>query len=187
MRFLSLIPALVVVLFTSGASAQVWEEYVNRENFFTVNLPGEPTMTEVPYTTSKGTKLMARVFTANAAADSILAGKYSMTVVDYSAAPMELASALEEVAVTERKKGAVKYDGGGMVDNIKSWRMTIETPANRRILTEILAHGTRLYIVEADTPLNVPPPAQFQASVQILDENGVRIRYRSVGSTERVR
>ena len=110
-----------------------------------------------------------------------------MTVVDYSAAPMELAAALEEVATTERKKGAVKYDGGGMVDNIRSWRMTIETPANRRILTEILAHGTRLYIVEADTPLNVPPPAQFQASVQILDENGVRIRYRSVGSTERVR
>jgi hypothetical protein len=41
--------------------------------------------------------------------------------------------------------------------------------------------------VDGDTPTSVPPPAQFQASVQILDENGVRIRYRSVGSTERVR
>jgi len=74
-----------------------------------------------------------------------------------------------------------------MIDNIKSWRMTVETAAKRRIFTEILVHGNRLYIVDGDTPTNIPPPAQFQASVQILDENGVRIRYRSVGSTERVR
>jgi len=187
MRFLSLIPALVVVLFTSGASAQAWEEYVNREQFFTVNFPGEPTMTQVQFTTGKGTKLTARVFTANAPETSILAGKYSMTVVDYSSAPMELAAAIEEAAKQERAKGTAKYDAGGMIDNIRSWRMTVETPQNRRVLSEILVHGNRLYIVEADTPTNVPPPAQFQASVQILDENGVRIRYRSVGSTERVR
>jgi len=185
MRFLSLIPALVVVAFTTAASAQAWEEYENRENFFAVNLPGPPTMTQMQYTTAKGTKLNARVFTANAT--GVLAGKYSVTVVDYSSAPTELATALEEAAAVERKKGAVKYHGGGMVDNIQSWRMTVENTADRRILTEILAHGTRLYIVEADTAINVPPPAQFQASVQILDDKGVRIRYRSVGSTERVR
>ncbi len=187
MRFLRLIPAVVVLLFTGAAYSQEWSEYVNRENFFTVNFPGEPTMTQGPYKTAKGTNLQARVFIANADAKSILAGKYSMTVVDYSSAPGELATALEEAAAAARMKGTPKYDAGGMIDNIKSWRMTVETPTNRRILTEILAHGNRLYIVEADTPTNVPPPAQFQASVQILDENGVRIRYRSVGSTERVR
>jgi len=31
------------------------------------------------------------------------------------------------------------------------------------------------------------PPAQFQASIEILDTEGKRIRYRTVGSTERVR
>jgi hypothetical protein len=187
MRFLRLIPAVVVLFFTGAAYSQEWSEYVNRENFFTVNFPGEPTMTQAPYKTAKGTNLTARIFTANAPATSILAGKYSMTVVDYSSAPAELATAMEEAAAASRARGVAKYDAGGMIDNIKSWRMTVETPANRRIFTEILVHGNRLYIVDGDTPTNVPPPAQFQASVQILDENGVRIRYRSVGSTERVR
>lgn len=71
---------------------------------------------------------------------------------------------------------------------MRSWRLTLETANNRRILTEILVSAEkRLYIVEANTPINVPPPAQFQASVQILDADGVRIRYKTVGSSERVR
>ena len=66
--------------------------------------------------------------------------------------------------------------------------MTMETPDNRRLLAEILMSAEkRLYIVQATTSLIVPPPAQFQASVQILDEDGIRIRYKTVGSTERVR
>jgi hypothetical protein len=50
-----------------------------------------------------------------------------------------------------------------------------------------MSNEKRLYIVEANTALSAPPPAQFQASVQILDEDGTRIRYKTVGSTERVR
>ncbi len=187
MRFLSLVPAVVALFISGAAYSQEWSEYVNREDFFTVNFPGEPAMAQAQFKTGKGTTLNAHVYTANAPASSILAGKYSMTVIDYSSAPMELAAAIEDAAKQARAKGAPKYDAGGMIDNIRSWRMTVETPQNRRILSEILVHGNRLYIVEADTPTNLPPPAQFQASVQILDENGVRIRYRSVGSTERVR
>jgi len=57
--------------------------------------------------------------------------------------------------------------------------LTVKTPTTR-ILTEILvAANNRLYITEAETALNVPPPAQFQASLQILDEKGVRIRERT--------
>jgi len=48
-----------------------------------------------------------------------------------------------------------------------------------RILAEILvAENDRLYITEAETPLNVPPAANFQASLQILDTSGKRIRER---------
>jgi hypothetical protein len=87
-----------------------------------------------------------------------------------------------------RMKGTVKYDGQNMLDNHRSWRLTVETPAKTLLLGEILAaENGRLYISEAETPMNVPPPAQYQASLQILDENGVRIRYKTVGSTERVR
>jgi tetratricopeptide (TPR) repeat protein len=52
----------------------------------------------------------------------------------------------------------------------RSWRITVETPRSR-ILGEILiAANSRVYIVEGETPLNLPPPAQFQASLQVLDD-----------------
>jgi hypothetical protein len=188
MRFISLIVAVMALVASTAANAQDWGEYVNRENFFTVNFPGDPMETTAPYKTAKGTMLTARIFSADAAPDSILAGTYRLTVVDYNSAKDELPTAIEEAANTIRAKGTVKYDGKNMLDNHLSWRLTIETPAGRRILAEVLvAENGRLYISEAETALNIPPPAQYQASLQILDENGVRIRYKSVGSTERVR
>jgi len=183
MRFVSLIPAALALFFANAAYAQAWEEYVNRQEFFTVNFPGEPAMQQVPYATAKGTKLTARVFTAKADPNSILAGTYSMTVVDYASAPTALRTAIEEAAKAARAKGTAKYDEPGNVDRIHTQRMTIETADKRRILSEILVHGTRLYIVTADTSVDVPPPAQFQASVQILDETGARVRYQQDGVT----
>jgi hypothetical protein len=179
MRSVSLIPAIVALFLSSTASAQVWEEYVNRENFFQVNFPGEPTMTEVPYRTVKGTNLTARVFTATAPSSSITAGTYKVTVVDYSNAQGELGDAIEQARQAMLAKGAVKYDGRENLDMHRSWRVTVETP-NSRILGEILiAANNRVYIVEGETPINLPPPAQFQASIQVLNNEGVRIRTRT--------
>ena len=189
MGLLRLFPAILAFFFISStAYAQDWGEYSNRENFFTVNFPGDPMVSEFQYKTAKGTMLPARKFTASAAADSLLAGTYAVTVVDYTSAKADLPAAIEQAAAAIRAKGMAKYDGSGMIDNHRSWRLTVETADKRRILAEILAsEAGRLYIVEADTAIAAPVPAQFQASVQILDENGVRIRYRSVGSAERVR
>ena len=61
--------------------------------------------------------------------------------------------------------------------------MTVDTPDGNRIMAEILAQNNRLYIVEANVSQKVPPPAQFQASVQILDKDGTRIRYQQDGVT----
>jgi hypothetical protein len=179
MRFVSLIPALVAVFLSGAASAQVWEEYVNRENFFQVNMPGEPKMTEAPYRTVKGTNLTARVFTASADPNSITAGTYRVTVVDYSSAQGELGDAIEQARQAILAKGMVKYDDINNLDFHRSRRITVED-ANKRILAEILISATnRLYIVEGETPLSVPPAAQFQASLQILNNEGVRIRERT--------
>jgi len=183
MRSVGLIPAAMAVCLSTAAYAQAWSEYLNREEFFTVNFPGDPTVAEIPYKTEKGTALKAKVFTATAPAGSITAGRYAMTVVDYSSAPSELSTAVVEAAKVYRAKGTPKYDDTGNVDRIKTQRQTIETPNMTYLMTEILAHGTRLYIVEAETAMNVPPPAQFQASVQILDENGERVRYENDGVT----
>jgi hypothetical protein len=179
MRAVSLIPAILAVFLSSAASAQVWEEYVNRENFFQVNFPGEPTVTEVPYRTVKGTNLTARVFTATAAANSITAGTYRVTVVDYTSAQNELGDAIEQARQAMLAKGTAKYDGRENLDMHRSWRVTVETPTSR-ILGEILiAANNRVYIVEGETPIALPPPAQFQASIQVLNDEGVRIRTRT--------
>jgi hypothetical protein len=177
MRFAGLVPAAVALFITGAAYAQAWDVYVNRENFFSLNLPGDPTETTAPYRTARGTTLTARKFTAVAPAGSLLAGTYSLTVVDYNGATGELGTAIEEAAARYRSMGKVTYDAVNMLDNHRSWRQTVET-ADQRILTEILvARNNRLYISESSTALNAPPPAQFQVSLQILDENGVRIRY----------
>lgn len=177
MRFAGLVPAAVALFIAGAAYAQAWDVYTNREEFFAVNLPGEPKMTTSPYRTAKGTNLTAKKYTAVAPAGSLLAGTYILTVVDYNSATGELGTAIEEAAARYRSMGKVTYDAVNMLDNHRSWRQTVET-ASQRILTEILvARNNRLYISESSTALNAPPPAQFQASLQVLDANGVRIRY----------
>jgi type IV secretory pathway VirJ component len=188
MRFLTLVSATLALFVANAAQAQTWAEWPSRDDRFVVNFPGEPARTEMQYKTAKGTTLPAHVYTAEADPKSRSAGTYSVTVVDYNSAPDELAIAIADAAKVARTKGNVKYDEENNIDQMRSWRLTVETATNRRILSEILVSAEkRLYIVEANTPINVPPPAQFQASVQILDADGVRIRYRTVGSSERVR
>lgn len=176
MRFMSFIPAVVALFISSAASAQAWEEYVNRGDFFTVNFPGDPTVQEISYKTAKGTSLPAHVYTAQDAK-----GRYTMTVVDYNSAPSEVATAVDEAVKTIRAKGVPKYDAVNMLDMHRSWRITVETTDKRRLLGEVLvADNKHLYISQADTALNVPPPAQFSVSLQILDKDGVRIRNKEV-------
>jgi hypothetical protein len=177
-----ILSAVIALSISSAAFAQAWDVYTNRENFFNLNLPSAPKETSAPYKTEKGTTLTRKTFTAIAPAGSLLAGTYKLHVIDYTTATGELVTAIEQAAKTYRAMGKVTYEGVNMLDNHRSWRQTVET-ANERILTEILiAKNNRLYISESATALNAPPPAQFQASLQILDESGVRIRYARVES-----
>src|SRR5258705_1026811 len=176
MRIVSLISAMAALFISSAVHAQTWEEFANGGDLFAVNFRGEPARTDITYKTAKGTSLPGHVYTAQ---DS--RGRYSITVVDYTSAPGELSTAIDEAAAAIRAKGKPTYDAVNMLDMHRSWRMTVETPAQRRILAEILVSADkRLYISDADTALNVPPPAQFQVSLQILDKEGLRIRYRQV-------
>jgi hypothetical protein len=187
MRRFGSILAVVALSVASAAYGQVWSEYENRQEFFAVNFPSDPVRTTSTFKTSKGTTLPATVFTATAPASSITAGKYIVTVVNYSSAPTEGGqTALDDAAKMILARGESKYDGVEHTEQIRSRRLTVETET-KRWLAEIMYHEGRLYIIEADTAIDVVPPAQFQASIEILDDKGNRIRYRSVGSTERVR
>src|SRR5258707_7588427 len=180
MRLASLIPAAAALFISGAAYAQAWDSYVNRESFFSVNLPGEPTMTQAPYKTVKGTNLTAHVFTAVAPAGTRSSGTYTVTVVDYNNAKNELGDAMEQARKAILAKGTSKYDAVNNMEMHRGWALTVETPDKHRIMGQIIiAANNRIYISEAETPINVPPPAQFQASLQILDKDGVRIRTRT--------
>jgi hypothetical protein len=175
MRFARMMPAALVLSFAGAAFAQAeWAEFVDRADHFTVNFPGEPSKQDLAYKTAKGTTLPAHVYSAQDRR-----GEYYMTVVNYqTASDEERASAIAEAADMVRAKGKATYDAPGNLDGHHSQRITIETPAGRRRLAEILmSNDKRLYISEAETALNAPPPAQYQASIQVLDDEGVRIRY----------
>lgn len=176
MRSGRLIPALLALLLSTTASAQGWYEYVNRENDFQINMPAEPTVTETQYRTVKGTMLPARVFTAVAPAGSVAAGTYRVTVVDYSTVLNELGDAIEQVRAALKAKGAVKYDEVNDLDRHREWRLSVETATTRILASTLIAANNRLYITEGETALSAPPPAQFHVSLQILNEQGVRIR-----------
>ena len=178
MRLGAAIFALAFFALPGPASAQAWDVYTNRENFFTVNFPGQPTVTEAPYPTANGTPLTARVFTATAPADTVLAGTYTVTVVDYTNAKDEISTAVEHAANAIKAKGTVKYEGLNNLDLHLSNRLTVETAMTRILAEIVVAENNRLYITEAATPLTLPPAGIFQASLQILDANGARIRER---------
>jgi hypothetical protein len=174
MRFATLFPAAMVLALAGAASAQEWAEFVDRADHFTVNMPGDPAKQDLMYKTVKGTTLPAHVYSGKDRR-----GEYFMTVVDYrNASPEEQASAIKEASDVFRTKGKPTYDEPGNLDGHHSQRITVETPNGRRRLAEILmSNDKRLYISEAETPINAPPPAQYQASIQVLDDEGVRIRY----------
>ena len=181
MRLTSFIPAAMAAMFMTGpafAQAQ-WSEFVDRQEHFTINLPGDPKIESITYKTGKGTSLPAKVFTAQDAR-----GTYKVTVVNYATATAETPTAMEEASKAIRARGEVKYDALENIDRIKDQRISVALAGNtRRLLTEVMLHQNRLYITEAETPVNVPPPAQFQASIQMLDDDGVRIRYNPDGVT----
>ena len=184
MRLIPFIPAALALSLTVPAFAQGWEEYTNREDHFTVNFPGEPAVQTIAYKTAKGTSLPGHVYSAKDARG----GEYRITVINYSTAKGEEMTAIDEAAKTLRTKGTVKYDGTEHQNNMRSQRISLALPNGRFLLGEALMdHASHLFIMEADTPPNVPPPSQFQASLQVLDDNGVAIRYKNPNSDERVR
>ena len=62
-RLVSFAPAVIALFLSGAACAQSWETFTNQENFFSANFPGTPVETQTTYTSLKGKKLPAHVFT----------------------------------------------------------------------------------------------------------------------------
>ena len=187
---------LVMALVSGSLHAQAWIEYVDRTDRFIVNFPGEPTVTDILYTSELDAQIPARLYEIENEA-----GHYSMTVVDYTQTPRvyeelcqtladyecdgneiatEIRGAIAFAAWNYRKDtdGEITYDAYAQVDGVPGHQLQITNPDGSRTFVAIHLDARRLYILEGTVPANAPPPGLFQQSLGILDENGRRIRYR---------
>lgn len=207
-------PALVCVAMLTVpalAAAQGWTEYVNREDGFRVDFPGQPAVTETTFPSEYGSDLPARVHTVVRGPE-----RYSVTVVDYR----EIQRLAEERATKtcptsfgdERAcglnlagRGYWKEEIGGallhatfgfvrrdakMTHLAWAWQDLVEghelhlvnNADQSRTFAYIAMHRNRLYILEGTAPESYAPPALFQQSLGFVDPDGRGVRYQSVYS-----
>lgn len=183
MRVFGLISSLAFLFYAASASAQGWIEYINTNDLFAVNFPGEPRVEEFTYVSEFKSPLPSRRYIAEDAS-----GRYQMTVVDMHTTVrppgrqgVELRGAMAYAATELRRTGEVTYDAYGEIQVIPGHQLQITLPDGRRNFVQIHYHDHRLYIAEAIVPGNMPPPAHFQASVSIVNEEGLPIRYTGEG------
>jgi len=180
MRCAKFILAAIASLYAFSAAAQGWVHFADHGEFFSVNLPHEPTVEEITYNSEFHAELPAKIYTAS---DPQV--DYTITVVDYAPSDIpsprkvyDLRGSIAFAAWNVRQRGGeITYDAYAQIDRIDGHHLQITNPDQSRTFVAIHLHANRLYILEAIASPGTPPPAQFQQSLSILDENGERIRY----------
>jgi hypothetical protein len=177
--------AVLALLFGLGgtASAQEWIEYVNTDDLFAVNFPGEPRVEEFIYVSEYGSPLPARRYVAED-----VTGRYQVTVIEFFTTirppgrhGVEMRGSMAYAATQLRQTGEVTYDAYGEIQVIPGHQLQITLPDGRRNFVQIHYLDHRLYILEATVPGNFPPPAHFQASITFINANGEEIRFTGEG------
>jgi hypothetical protein len=201
MRVTTAIFAMLLAL-PGLAAAQEWEPYVNRQDGFVLNFPGQPKVAEITWQSQLGYTLPGRVYTAERPSE-----KFSLTVVDYTT--------LEQQGIARWKQcppgNSQCRDGGATIgpgywkqdergamayavakylkqpyevtDYAWDWQDMVEgyhlqlKRDGRRVLVYIAMHERKLYILEASAPEEHPEPGIFTQSMGYLDKDGKRIRY----------
>ena len=172
MRLLRVVAFMLLV--TGLSFGQEWGEYVNRDEMFVVVFPGQPMIQDTTFTSEFDIELPAKVFSAQSGPS-----RYKITVVNYKDAEVgDVRGSVAWSAWQIRKRGGeVTHDGFNANDRIEGHQLHMMNPNDTRTLVAIHQHARRLYIVEATTPADYPPGAEFQQSLVILDAKGDRVRY----------
>jgi hypothetical protein len=210
MRFATVVLASMLFL-PSAASAQEWNEYINKEDGFRVGFPGQPTVTNTTYKSEYGADLPAHHYSVVRGPD-----RYSITVVDYRDIQRladERAKATCPTTFGDERacglanagRGYWKEElGGAMLHALQTfltrdatvthlawaWQDLVEgielqltnTADQSQTFAYVSMHKNRLYILEGTVPANYPPPGLFQQSMGYVDEEGRPVRYQSVYS-----
>ena len=209
MRMTALVLASVVAV-SGPVVAQEWGEYVNTQDGFKVNFPGQPKVTETTWTSQLDYTLPARVYSADRGREH-----YSMTVVDYSSieqqgiersktCPPGNAQCRGNASPTigpgywkQDERGAVIYATFRLLqrdakltslawdwqDMVEGHFIQLTNNADQsRTFAWIGMHAHKLYILEGTVPAGYPEPGLFQQSMGWVDKDGNGIRYQTIYS-----
>ena len=86
-----------------------------------------------------------------------------------------------------QRGGEITYDAYHYINLIEGHQLQMTNSDQSRTFAAIYLHDSRLYIVEATVPAGSIPPGLFQQSLEILNEDGNRIRYRNLVDAIKVR
>ena len=208
MRTTALVFAMLSV--SGPAGAQQWAEYVNTQDGFRVNFPGQPTVTETTWQSQLDYVLPARVYSADRGREH-----YSVTVVDYTGLERQgieragncppgnaqcranAGPILGPGYWKHDERGAIVYATFKLLQRdatltglVWEWQDLVEghliqltnNADQSRTFAYIAMHENKLFIVEGTVPRGYAEPALFQQSLGWVDEDGNRIRYRIVYS-----
>jgi hypothetical protein len=176
MQSLRLALIAAAFLISGPAAAQNWFMFEDKSEFFTVNFPEEPTVTEITFDSESGLSLPAKRYEASDGATD-----YSVTVVNYNGSGASITETLGGMAWAawdyRKRGGEITFDGYTQIDRIEGHQMQINNEDGSRTFVAIHRHDGRLFILDATTPAGMPPPLHFQNSIGIFDQEGMRVRY----------
>ena len=206
MRVIRFVLAACVLSIPGPVFAQEWIEFASRDDRFTANFPGQPTIAETAWVSEYGAALRARVYSA-ASGQS----RYSVTVVDYNPVERiltEKAKACPAGAETCRGiadtgigywkndvRGAIVYATSKLlqrpgvtlthmlwnfVDMVAGQQLQLTNADGSRTFASVYMHVNRLIVMEGTVPAAYPEPGLFQQSLGWLDEKGLSVRYASI-------
>lgn len=206
--------AATIVIASTPAFGQGWIEYISKQDFFSVNFPGEPKIETISWVSEQDARYPGRVYSVVNGAN-----RFAITVVDYSdaekinaerakncpadaqtacsgSATMGVGAWIVDVqgamsfAISKfmTKEGSrVTFFGWFYQDLIEGLQAQITNADGSRTFLATHMHNDRLYVLEATVPPRAPQPGHFQQSMQFLDDKGQVIRYNTVYSNRYLR
>ncbi len=176
--FIRFFLACSIPLLSSSVVAQEYAEFVDREQFFSVVLPGEPTIEDIDYVFLNEEIMPAKQYAAERRG-----GRYLVTVVDLTSndnvSTVRGAIAYEAWNIRKHvaeRDGEITYDAYAQVSRVEAHQILATYPDESRSSWQLLMQNRRLYIQQAILPPDQPAAGLFLSSLWILDENGEVLR-----------
>ena len=203
MRLIPVITAALSLFIACPSFAQGWIEYSSQQDFFTINFPGEPDISDITYDTEYFITLPGRVYSYEDGGN-----RYSVTVIDFTNSDRRHAERVADCVASggdgdlcgnradTEKQAAIDFATWDFLrrdaklthfvytqaDRVEGHALQLDNADGTRTYAAIHMHKDRLYILDGTVSANSVPPSLFQQSMGFLDEEGNSIRYASAYS-----